>query len=164
MSTKIEDPIENENLLKSKRVSEIMRTIPDSIDELIEKDLIKINIHIQINNNGEIIERNITLQYGENIPVKDIINDSVANFNSLFEIEKKPIFLKEGGFGYKLIEYDNNIIYNENILNINSKILDKRQKLKNIECRDFILLYDNKDIMFNFERRQKLCYNFCYIY
>ena len=100
----------------------------------------------------------------ENIPVKDIINDSVANFNSLFEIEKKPIFLKEGGFGYKLIEYDNNIIYNENILNINSKILDKRQKLKNIECRDFILLYDNKDIMFNFERRQKLCYNFCYIY
>ena len=67
MSTKFEEPIENENLLKSKRVSEIMRTIPDSIDELIEKDLIKINIHIQINNNGEIIERNITLQYGENI-------------------------------------------------------------------------------------------------
>jgi hypothetical protein len=64
MSTKFEEPIENENLLKSKRVSEIMRTIPDSIDELIEKDLIKINIHIQINNNGEIIERNITLQYG----------------------------------------------------------------------------------------------------
>ena len=161
MTSKFEE-IENENLLQSARISEIMKTIPDNIDEL-ENDLIKINIHLQINNNGELIERIITLQYGENIHVKDIINDSVANFNSLFEIEKKSIFLKEGGFGYKLIEYDNNYIYNENTLN-NNKILDKRQKLKQIESRDFILLYDSKDIMFNFERRQKLCYNYCHIY
>ena len=161
MTSKFEE-IENENLLQSARISEIMKTIPDNIDEL-ENDLIKINIHLQINNNGELIERIITLQYGENIHVKDIINDSVANFNSLFEIEKKSIFLKEGGFGYKLIEYDNNYIFNENTLN-NNKILDKRQKLKQIESRDFILLYDSKDIMFNFERRQKLCYNYCHIY
>jgi len=161
MTSKFEE-IENENLLQSARISEIMKTIPDNIDDL-ENDLIKINIHLQINNNGELIERIITLQYGENIHVKDIINDSVANFNSLFEIEKKSIFLKEGGFGYKLIEYDNNYIFNENTLN-NNKILDKRQKLKQIESRDFILLYDSKDIMFNFERRQKLCYNYCHIY
>jgi len=161
MSSNLEE-IENENLLQSARISEIMKTIPDNIDEL-EKDLKKINIHLHINNNGEIIERIITLQYGENIHVKDIINDSVSNFNSLFELEKKPIFLKEGGFGYKLIEYNNNNIYNEITIN-NNKILDKRQKLKHIESRDFILLYDRKDIMFNFERRQKFCYNFCYLY
>jgi len=161
MSSNLEE-IENENLLQSARISEIMKTIPDNIDEL-EKDLKKINIHLHINNNGEIIERIITLQYGENTHVKDIINDSVSNFNSLFELEKKPIFLKEGGFGYKLIEYNNNNIYNEITIN-NNKILDKRQKLKHIESRDFILLYDRKDIMFNFERRQKFCYNFCYLY
>ena len=158
MVTKFEK-IENEDLLKNHRFSEIMRSIPDSLEELIEKDLIKINIHLQIYNNEEIINRNITLQYGENIPVKDIINDSVNNFNSLFEGEKKSIFLKPG-FGYQLTEYNNNINF-LNVLNKNIRTIDKYKKLKYIKSRDFILLYDEKDIMFNFERRQHLCYNFC---
>ena len=139
------------NMLMTNKISEQSGPSQPSLSELIG-----IVCHVQIKNDVQQLEEQISLPFHKNLTIKEILKEIVVNFNSLFEAKNIGVKFKPDGLEYDLERYSKEE-------NIEKEKFQRRKKLIDVNCTEFTLLYSPQDIMLNFNRSKSLCSTACLI-
>lgn len=139
------------NMLMTSKISEQSDPSQPSLSESIE-----IVCHVQINNDVQQVEEQLTMHFNKNITIKEILKEIVVNFNSLFEAKNIGIRFKPDGLEYDLERYSDEE-------NVEKEQFQRRKKLIDVNCTEFTLLYSPQDIMLNFNRSKPICSSACFI-
>ena len=127
------------------------------LDNSQKPELIMVNIilEIQMGFDKTILE-SIKMGFNKNTNINDMIKEIIPNFNDSLENNNKKIYLNPESNEYQLCECYENIEGGMRTY-VNGDILEKRTKLQNISSRNFKILYSQKDILLNFQRKKKIC-------